>query len=221
LSDRDLEDLVLGKPRDEPRSFKLARAFGDLVHLGRRLSPLLEFEVEEFEEVRVKIEPGLEELAESGEDLLSDFRPSDLNIDRATPDHLIAPTIAIRAPTPDHKVLAEARPFPSPPPFGDKNRLAFVCPVPIFGRRRNNNCRRRNQPFVGPRAHHARPRKHWEIGYGTRRLQVPNQVLWATLSAIFIIVAGAVTSNNNNICVVFLYLLLAFGGFMTVIFMKK
>ena len=222
MSDRDLEDRLFAEPRDEPRSYKLARPFGGLFHLGLRHSPLHAFELEELEEVRVKVEPGLEEIAESDEDLLSDFRLSDFNVDRATPDHLVAPIIiAIRAPTPDRKVLAEARPFPSPPPFGDQNRSAFVRPVPTFGRRRTNNRRRRNQPFAGPRARNAGPRKYWEIGYGTRRLQVPNQVLWASLSAIFIIVAGAVTSNNNNICVVFLYLLLAFGGFMTVIFMKK
>ena len=214
-SDRDLEDLVLGEPRVPS---KLSRPFGGLFHLGKRLSPLLEFE--EREEVRIKLEPGLEEPsdADSDDDFLDKLRLSDFNVDRATPDRLIAPTIAIRAPTPDRKVLAEARPFPPPPPFGDDHRSAFVCPVPIFGRRQNINRRRQNQPFAGPRARHAGPRKHWEIGYGTRKLQVPNQVLWAALSAIFIIVAGAVTSNNNNICVVFLYLLLAFGGFMTVIF---
>jgi hypothetical protein len=218
VSDRDLEDRFFAEPRDEPRSYKLARPFGGLFHLGLRHSPLHAFELEELEEVRVKVEPGLEEIAESDKDLLSDFRLSDFNVNRATPDHLVAPIIAIRAPTPDRKVLAEARPFPSPPPFGDQHRSAFVRPVPTFGRRRN---RRRNQHFAGPRARHARPRKYWEIGYGTRRLQVTNQVLWASLSAIFIIVAGVVTSNNSNICVVFLYLLLAFGGFMTVIFMKK
>ncbi len=161
-SDRDHEDLVLGEPRpDEPLSSKLARPFGGLLHLGKRLSPLFEFELEEIEEAQAEIEPGLE-LNESDEDLLDDLRPSDFNVDRTTPDHLIAPTIAIRAPTPDHKVLAEARPFPPPPPFGDEFRSAFVRPVPISGRGRNNN-RRRNQRFAGPRARHAGPRKNWEI----------------------------------------------------------
>ena len=134
-SDRDLEDLVLGEPRVVDVPSKLSRPFGGLFHLGKRLSPLFEFK--EREEVRIKLEPGIEEPsdADSDDDLLKELRLSDFNVDRATPDRLIAPNIAIRAPTPDREVLAEARPFPPPPPYGDDHQLAFVCPVPIFGRR--------------------------------------------------------------------------------------
>ena len=81
-SDRDLEDLVLGEPRVPS---KLSRPFGGLFHLGKRLSPLLEFE--EREEVRIKLEPGLEEPsdADSDDDFLDKLRLSDFNVDRATP----------------------------------------------------------------------------------------------------------------------------------------
>jgi hypothetical protein len=178
--------------------WKLARPFDALFHLGKRHSTLLE--LKEFKEVRIKLKPGLElsNDAELKEDLLGDIRLSDFNANRATPDHLIAPIVAIGAQTPVPKVFAEARPFPPPLPFADEHWLAFVRPVPFFGPRRDNNCCRRNQPFAGPRACHAGPRKNWEIGFGTQRIQVPNQVLWTTLDAIFLIVAGAVTSNNNG-----------------------
>ena len=62
----DLEDLVLGEPRVVDVPSKLSRPFGGLFHLGKRLSPLLEFE--EREEVRIKLEPGLEEPSDADSD---------------------------------------------------------------------------------------------------------------------------------------------------------